>query len=195
MNEEIAEKVNHMTKIIMAATADAWVIHMPGMVRRHEVFTAEQLAMNRSNVEDLVANMQDSTDDNDASRSTFFLSYCFLNSAAQGLPLGELRNSLSWQETMSEPRNSSLLLLYSKEAKVANSKELDRPVWAQASVGSNACTARRTFTCHEASRAEAEAQGQWAEGSEYCRREATTIPSFFLDRQTTSGAEHPQEAP
>jgi hypothetical protein len=41
MDEEIAEKVNHMTKIIMAATADAWLIHLPGMARRHEVFTAE----------------------------------------------------------------------------------------------------------------------------------------------------------
>ncbi len=30
MDEGIAEKVNHMTKIIMAATADAWLIHLPG---------------------------------------------------------------------------------------------------------------------------------------------------------------------
>jgi hypothetical protein len=45
--------------------------------------------------------------------------------------MDELRNSLSWQEAMSEPRNSSLLLLYSKEAKVANSKGLDRPMLVQ----------------------------------------------------------------
>jgi hypothetical protein len=34
-DERIAEKVNHMTKIIMAATANAWLIHIPGMARRH----------------------------------------------------------------------------------------------------------------------------------------------------------------
>ncbi len=131
MKEEVAEKVNHMTKIIMAATTDAWLSHIPGMARRHEVFTAEQLSMDRANVEDLVATMQDSTDDNDASRRTFFSSSCFLNSAAQELPLDDLRNSLSWQERMNEPRNSSLLLLYMKEAKVANKNELDRPVLVQ----------------------------------------------------------------
>jgi hypothetical protein len=32
---------------------------------------------------------------------------------------------------MSESRISSLLLLYSQEAKAANRKELDRPVWVQ----------------------------------------------------------------
>jgi hypothetical protein len=70
MDEGIAEKVNRMTKTsIMSATADAWLIHIPGMARRHEVFTAELLAMDRSNVEDLVAIMQDSTEDNDASRA------------------------------------------------------------------------------------------------------------------------------
>jgi hypothetical protein len=69
-----------MTKIIMASTADAWLIHIPGMARRHEVFTAEQLGMDRSNVEDLVANMQDSPDDDEASRRIFFLSSCLLSS-------------------------------------------------------------------------------------------------------------------
>jgi hypothetical protein len=58
MDEEIAVKVDGMTKIIMAATADAWLIHLPGTVKRHEDFTAELLAMDRSNVEDLVAVMQ-----------------------------------------------------------------------------------------------------------------------------------------
>jgi hypothetical protein len=84
--------------------------------------------MDRSNIEALVATMQDSTEDNDASRRDFFSSSCFLNSAAQELPLDELRNSLACQERMSEPRNSPLLLLYMKEAKLANKKELDRPV-------------------------------------------------------------------
>jgi hypothetical protein len=75
--------------------------------------------------------MQDFTEDNEASSRTFFSSPCFLNSAGQGLPMDGPRKSLSCQEAMSEPRNSSLLLLYSKEAKVANRKELDRPVWVQ----------------------------------------------------------------
>jgi hypothetical protein len=128
MDERIAEKVNRMTKIIMAATADVWLIHIPGMARRHEVFTAELLAMDRSNVEDLVAIVQDSTENNDASRRTFSSSSCFLNSAGQELHIDELRNSLSCQEAMNEPWNSSLLLLYSRVAEVANGKELDRPV-------------------------------------------------------------------
>jgi hypothetical protein len=35
MDEAVAEKVNQMTKIVMASTADAWLIHIPGMTRRH----------------------------------------------------------------------------------------------------------------------------------------------------------------
>jgi hypothetical protein len=92
---------------------------------------AELLAMDRSNVEDYVAIMQDSTEGYDASRRTFSSFSCFLNGAVQELPLDELRNSLSFQEAMSEPRNSSLLFLYSKEAEVANVNELDRLVWVQ----------------------------------------------------------------
>jgi hypothetical protein len=42
-DEAVAEKVNHMTKIGIASTADAWLIHTPGMMRRHETLTAEQL--------------------------------------------------------------------------------------------------------------------------------------------------------
>jgi hypothetical protein len=94
MDERIAVKVNHMTKILMAATADAWLIHLPGMVRRHEVFTAELLAMDRSNVEDLVVMMQDSTKDYGASSRTFSSSSCFLNSTGQESPMDGLRNSL-----------------------------------------------------------------------------------------------------
>ena len=37
MDEAIAEKVNQMTKIVMASSADAWLVHIPGMVRRHEI--------------------------------------------------------------------------------------------------------------------------------------------------------------
>ena len=45
MDEGIAVKVDGMTKIVIAATADAWLIHLPGTAKRHEVFTAELLAM------------------------------------------------------------------------------------------------------------------------------------------------------
>jgi hypothetical protein len=59
VDEAIAEKVNQMTKIVMASTADAWLIHIPGLMRRHEVFTAEQLAQHSLNLEDLVIYLQD----------------------------------------------------------------------------------------------------------------------------------------
>ncbi len=177
MDEEIAEKVNRMTKIIMAATADAWLIHIPGMARRHEVFTAELLAMDRFNVEDLGTIMQDSTEDDDASRRTFFSFSYFLNSAVQELPMDVVRNSLSCQEVMSEPMNSSLLLLYSKEAEVPNGKELDRPVWVQSRAqhgrpSSAMKLPEQKRKCKDKGQKEAKAAG----------REATAIPSFFLDR-------------
>ncbi len=47
----------------MASRADAWLIHLPGMARRHEVFTAEQLIQDLSNLDDLVSTVQDSRDD------------------------------------------------------------------------------------------------------------------------------------
>ena len=63
MDEAIAEKVNQMAKIIMASTADAWLIHVPGLMRRHEVFTAEQLAQDSSHLDDLVTSLQNPEDD------------------------------------------------------------------------------------------------------------------------------------
>ena len=47
MDETIAEKVNQMTKIVMASTADAWLVNIPGMARRHEIFTALRSSWNR----------------------------------------------------------------------------------------------------------------------------------------------------
>ncbi len=63
MDEAIAEKVNQMTKIIMASRADAWLIHIPGLTRRHEIFTAEQLTLDSLNLDDLVTTLQDPEDD------------------------------------------------------------------------------------------------------------------------------------
>ncbi len=35
MDEAVAEKVYQMAKIVIASTADAWLIHIPGLMRRH----------------------------------------------------------------------------------------------------------------------------------------------------------------
>ncbi len=58
-DEAVAEKVDGMTKLIMASTADAWLIHLPGMTRKHEVFTAEQLMQDMENLDDLTDSMED----------------------------------------------------------------------------------------------------------------------------------------
>jgi hypothetical protein len=92
MDEGIAVKVDGMTKIIMAATADAWLIYLPGTAKRHEVFTAKLLAMDRSNLEDFIAVMQDSAEDEGASSRTLSFSPCFLNSAGQESHTEELRD-------------------------------------------------------------------------------------------------------
>ena len=60
----------------MASRADAWLIHLPGMDRRHEVFTAEQLIQDLSNLDDLVSTVQDSQDDSFSGREKNSLSLC-----------------------------------------------------------------------------------------------------------------------
>ena len=131
MDEGIAVKVDGMTKIIMAATADAWLIHLPGTAKRHEVFTAELLAMDKFNLEDLVTIMQDPAEDEGARSATLSFSPCLLITAGQESNTEDLRDSICWQEAMSEPRNPSLISLYLQEAKAADNKERDRPVWVQ----------------------------------------------------------------
>jgi hypothetical protein len=74
MDEAIAEKVNQMTKIVMASTADAWLVHLPGFARRHEIFTAEQLEQDSANLDDLVTSLQDPEDDCSAGNKDHFLS-------------------------------------------------------------------------------------------------------------------------
>jgi hypothetical protein len=39
IDEGIALKVNQMTKLVMASTADVRLINLPGMVRRHEIYS------------------------------------------------------------------------------------------------------------------------------------------------------------
>jgi hypothetical protein len=50
MDEEIGLKVEQMTKLIMASTADAWLINLPRMARRHEVYSMEQQLQDEANV-------------------------------------------------------------------------------------------------------------------------------------------------
>jgi hypothetical protein len=118
MDEAIAEKVNQMTKIVMASTADAWLVHLPGLKRRHEIFTAEQLALDSSNLEYLVTSLQDPEDDCPAGCVDHSLSYC-LFSGIKDMSLD------------SKPGNS-LSLIYRELDKLASAKESMRvPVLVQ----------------------------------------------------------------
>jgi hypothetical protein len=123
MDKEIAEKVNPMTiKIVMASTADAWLIHLPGLTRRHEIFTAEQLAQDSLNLEDLVTSLQDPEDDCPAGCEDHSLSYC-------------LFTGIKGMSVDSKPRNF-LSLVYRELEKLAGTKESRKiPVlvqtWAQ----------------------------------------------------------------
>jgi hypothetical protein len=60
MDEEIALKVNQMTKLVMAFMADPWLINLPGMARRHGVYFIEQLRQDESNVRELITSITDS---------------------------------------------------------------------------------------------------------------------------------------
>ncbi len=53
-DDNIASKVDGMTKIIMASTVDAWLINLPGLPRRHEVLTLEQSEDDISHVVELL---------------------------------------------------------------------------------------------------------------------------------------------
>ena len=109
MDDAIVEKVNQMTKIVMASTADAWLIHLTGLARRHEIFTAELLAQNSANLEDLVTSLQDPEDDCPAGCTDLFLSHCLFT--------GITNSSLD-----SRPR-TSLSLIYRELEKLASAKE------------------------------------------------------------------------
>ncbi len=65
------------------------------------------------------------------SRTLSLSSPCLINNAGQESRTDELRDSLCWKEAMGELRNPSLILSYSQVAKMANRKEVDRPVWVQ----------------------------------------------------------------
>jgi hypothetical protein len=95
MDEAIAERVNQMTKIGMASTADAWLVHLSGLARRHEIFTAEQLAQDSLNLEDLVTSLQDPEDDCPAGCEDHSLSLC-LFTGINGTSLDNKPGTLSF---------------------------------------------------------------------------------------------------
>jgi hypothetical protein len=109
MDEAIAEKVNQMAKIVMASTADAWLVHLPGFTRRHKILTAEQLAQDSANMDDLVTSLQDPDDDCPAGCKDHLLSDC-LFTGIEGMGLD------------SKPR-SSLPLVYRELEKLASTRE------------------------------------------------------------------------
>jgi hypothetical protein len=59
MDEEIALKVDQMKKLVMASTADAWLINLPGLARRHKIYSMEQQRQDEANVRELVASTAD----------------------------------------------------------------------------------------------------------------------------------------
>jgi hypothetical protein len=74
MNEEIMLKVNQMTKLVMVVTADAWLIHLPGMARRYEIYTIERLMQDESNVRELNTSITDSQEHEYGERESLSLS-------------------------------------------------------------------------------------------------------------------------
>ncbi len=101
-----------MTKIVMASTADAWLVHIPGMIRRHEIFTAEQLEQDTSNLEDLVTSLQDLDEDCSAGHMDHSLSFCLFADSKDTSVNAKPENSLS--------------LIYRELEKLASVKELAR---------------------------------------------------------------------
>jgi hypothetical protein len=104
-DEAVAEKVDGMTKLIMASTADGWLIHLPGMIRKHEVFTTEQL-------------IQDVEDINEDGCEPHSLSFCLFSVPKLGSTTAKCLDFPS--------------LLYRKLKKKANARELHcRPLLVQ----------------------------------------------------------------
>ncbi len=75
MDEGIALKVNQMTKLVPASTADAWLINLPGMVRRHGVYSIEQQMQDEANVRKLITSI---TDSHEHDKMEFFSLFFFV---------------------------------------------------------------------------------------------------------------------
>jgi hypothetical protein len=82
MDEEIALKVDQMTKLVMASTADAWLINLPGMARRHEIYSMEQQMQDEANVGELIASITDAHEHDDM--ESLSLSFSSFSKERQG---------------------------------------------------------------------------------------------------------------
>ncbi len=82
MDEEIALKVDQMTKLVMVSTADAWLINLPGMARRHEIYSMEQQMQDEANVRELVASITDAHEHDGIESPSF--SFSSLSKERQG---------------------------------------------------------------------------------------------------------------
>jgi hypothetical protein len=118
-DEAVAEKVDGMTKLIMASTADAWLIHLPGMIRKHEAFTAEQLIQDMESLDDLTYSMEDHNQD-------------ISQDGCEPHPLSFCLFSVPKLCSTSAKRLDFPSLLYRKLKKKAKSRELhSRPLLVQ----------------------------------------------------------------
>ena len=143
----------------MASRADAWLIHLPGMTRRHEVFTAEQLIQDLSNLDDLVSTVQDSRDDSFSGREKNSLSLSVQDSQDDSFSRCE-KNSLCFlfasfsQETQLNEFRNFLSFSYRKLARKENEREhQQRPVLVQIRTQRGGTTG-----CHNGPRTESEIQ-------------------------------------
>ena len=82
------------------------------MTRRHEIFTAEQLEQDSSNMEDLITSLQDPDDDCPAGHKEHSLSFCLFTDSKDASVARKPGNSLS--------------LIYRELEKLASAKELAR---------------------------------------------------------------------
>ena len=165
-----------MTKLIMASTADAWLIHLPGMTRKHEVFTAEQLIQDMENLDDLTDSMEDHQGISEDGCEPHPLSFCLFSVPKLGSTTAKRLDFPS--------------LLYRKLKKKADSQELhSRPVLVQ--------TRARGGTLSSVARSPARKRKYKAHAAEkevVVGKQRLTIPSLFLDREAASRSEDPQQA-
>ena len=149
----------------MASTADAWLIHLPGFARRHEIFTAEQLEQDSANLDDLVTSLQDPEDDCPAENKDHFSSHC-LFTGIEGLSMdGEPRISLS--------------LLYRELEKVASTKESSRiPLLVQ----TRAQKGELSIVRETRKRMHSPNLGRKEKVDAFSAKQRHSISSFFLDR-------------
>jgi hypothetical protein len=82
MDEKIALKVDQMTKLVMASTADVWLINLQRMVRRHEIYSMEQQMQDEANVRELVASITDAHEHGDM--ESLSLSFSVFSKERQG---------------------------------------------------------------------------------------------------------------